>query len=415
MNLPEKIGWEQRPIGSLFQHRVHATTAEEHAPLSVTKEGVIDQLSDVAVSEFGAPKKLVRAGDLVINSRSDRKGSSGLALRDGSVSVINTVLKPRAIDPGFAMHLLRSRWFQEEFYRFGSGIVADLWSTRYQAMKTIRIPVPNTQTQRAIADYLDHETAEIDALASDLSGALAFTRERQKARLEQIVWDSQTASAPLRRFIRRVDQGHSPSASAVPASAGEEGVLKAGCTNNGSFDPNANKRLIDGTSLPRASRVHDGDLLVTRASGSIKHVGSCAIVENLDRQLYLSDKIYRLHVLESHSSQYLSVAMQTHAFREKLELNISGAQGLARNISLAALMELRIPLVDKSREESIATRYLDLKSAQLAAEQDLTRAITLAKERRAALITAAVTGQIDVTAKHRPAAEQLEDDIKELT
>lgn len=46
---------------------------------------------------------------------------------------------------------------------------------------------------------------------------------------------------------------------------------------------------------------------------------------------------------------------------------------------------------------------------------ELDRAITLAKERRAALITAAVTGQIDVTAKRRPAAEQLEDDIKELS
>lgn len=46
---------------------------------------------------------------------------------------------------------------------------------------------------------------------------------------------------------------------------------------------------------------------------------------------------------------------------------------------------------------------------------DSARAITLATERRAALITAAVTGQIDVTATHRPAAEQLEDDIKELT
>ena len=52
-------------------------------------------------------------------------------------------------------------------------------------------------------------------------------------------------------------------------------------------------------------------------------------------------------------------------------------------------------------------------STQAIHELDL--AITLAKERRAALITAAVTGQIDVTAKRRPAAEQLEDDIKELS
>ena len=51
----------------------------------------------------------------------------------------------------------------------------------------------------------------------------------------------------------------------------------------------------------------------------------------------------------------------------------------------------------------------------LALADDIDRAIALAKERRAALITAAVTGQIDVTAKRRPAAEQLEDDIKELS
>lgn len=45
------------------------------------------------------------------------------------------------------------------------------------------------------------------------------------------------------------------------------------------------------------------------------------------------------------------------------------------------------------------------------ADMDINRSISLARERRAALITAAVTGQIDVTAKNKPAAEQLEDDV----
>lgn len=43
--------------------------------------------------------------------------------------------------------------------------------------------------------------------------------------------------------------------------------------------------------------------------------------------------------------------------------------------------------------------------------RETTRVMQLARERRAALITAAVTGQIDVTARNKPAAEQLEDDI----
>lgn len=79
----------------------------------------------------------------------------------------------------------------------------------------------------------------------------------------------------------------------------------------------------------------------------------------------------------------------------------------------AAALQIVAPPVEDQRKIVSDLSAADEHASALIA--DSTRAITLAKERRAALITAAVTGQIDVTAKHRPAAEQLEDDIKELS
>ena len=83
------------------------------------------------------------AGDFVINRRSDRRGSSGISPLDGSVSLINIVLKPRKGTSYYYHYLLRSHKFIEEFYHNGRGIVADLWTTRYSEMRIILVPYPS--------------------------------------------------------------------------------------------------------------------------------------------------------------------------------------------------------------------------------------------------------------------------------
>ena len=72
------------------------------------------------------------------------------------------MLAIRDIDPEYAKYLLDNYGFAEEFYRWGTGIVDDLWSTRYSSMKKIRIPIPPQQVQSRIATYLDQKTATID-------------------------------------------------------------------------------------------------------------------------------------------------------------------------------------------------------------------------------------------------------------
>ena len=157
--------WESHKIRELFVERSEKVSDKDYSPLSVSKAGVVPQIATVAKTNNGDNRKLVRKGDFVINSRSDRRGSSGISNYDGSVSLINIVLKPRSFVNGRYMHyLLKSHYFIEEFYRNGRGIVADLWTTRYTEMKSIYLPVPSIEEQDQIVRFLDWKLAKINKL-----------------------------------------------------------------------------------------------------------------------------------------------------------------------------------------------------------------------------------------------------------
>ena len=156
--------WEIGRLANYFTERREKVSDKEFAPLSVTKNGVLPQLENVAKSNDSENRKGVRKGDFVINSRSDRKGSSGVSDRDGSVSLINIVLTPRkSINTAYCNYLLKSQNFIEEFYRYGRGIVADLWTTRYSEMKLMKLAIPPLDEQEAMVAYLDEQTGKIDA------------------------------------------------------------------------------------------------------------------------------------------------------------------------------------------------------------------------------------------------------------
>jgi len=158
-NIPDH--WEEVRLGSLFSQRKEKVSDTEYPPLSVTKKGVLPQLENAAKSNDGDNRKLVLKGDFAINSRSDRKGSSGVSIYDGSVSLIYIILKPIDIEPRYSEYLLKSYYFKEEYYRYGRGIVEDLWTTRYSEMKNMIIPSAPKPEQTTIANFLDYKLEKI--------------------------------------------------------------------------------------------------------------------------------------------------------------------------------------------------------------------------------------------------------------
>lgn len=409
--------WGLRRLGYFFEERREKVSDVDFEPLSVTKNGIVPQLETAAKTDDNDNRKKVCRGDFVINSRSDRKGSSGLADRDGSVSLINTVLRPRPEMRGeFAHHLLRSAHFQEEFYRYGKGIVADLWSTNYSEMRSIVLALPPLPEQTAISAFLDRETAKIDALVAEQEKLIALLKEKRQAVISHAVTKGLDPTVPMkdscvewlgevpahwsvasvRRVIRRIEQGWSPDCFGRPAEPDEWGVVKSGCVNRGVFVEQENKALPETLNPVPEYEIHAGDVLMSRASGSPELVGSTAYITETRAKLMLSDKIFRIHPEPNVNGAFFVVVFNSRPMRSQIERAISGAEGLANNLPQSAMKGFFcvVPPLD---EQTQIVSFLASETAKFdALTAEAQRGIELLKERRSALISAAVTGKIDV-------------------
>lgn len=183
------VGWRLLRISALYDVRSQKVSDTDYAPLSITMNGVVPQLETVAKTNDGDNRKLVRAGDFVINSRSDRRGACGISPQDGSCSLINIVLAPqRSIHNAYYSYLFRSALFADEFYRWGHGIHDDIWTTKWSDMKSIQVPVPPLKDQEMIAGYLDKKMADIDSAVAGINKQIELLTRYRK----QIINDAVT-------------------------------------------------------------------------------------------------------------------------------------------------------------------------------------------------------------------------------
>lgn len=184
--IPEK--WELTRIAGLYNLRNTKVSDKDFPALSVTNKGILPQLETAAKTNTGDNRKLVCIGDFAINSRSDRRGSCGISPYNGSVSLINLVLTPRnKTIPKYFDWLFHTVQFGDEFYRWGHGIVDDLWSTGWDEMKKILVPIPPLPEQQAIANYLDDKCAQIDAVIADKQAQLETLAAYKKSLIYEYV------------------------------------------------------------------------------------------------------------------------------------------------------------------------------------------------------------------------------------
>lgn len=185
-DIPEH--WSVSKIGGLYSLRVTKISDRDYPPLSVTNKGILPQLETVAKTNAHDDRKLVCKGDFAINSRSDRRGSCGISSYTGSVSLINTILRPMTeMHPQYYDWLFHTIQFGDEFYKWGHGIVDDLWTTGWQDMKKISIPTPPITEQAVIADFLDEQCAEIDSLISDIQSQIEVLEEYKRSVITEAV------------------------------------------------------------------------------------------------------------------------------------------------------------------------------------------------------------------------------------
>lgn len=405
--------WELLRLGSRFEERRTKVSDKDFAPLSVTKMGIVPQLDSAAKTNDGDNRKLVKKGDFVINSRSDRKGSSGIAFQDGSVSLINTVLHPKEIHPTYCNYLLKSNGFVEEFYRMGHGIVADLWTTRYDEMSSIILGIPTLEEQEAIAKFLDEKTAQIDQAIGIKEQQIALLKERKQIIIQNAVtkglnphapmkdsgvdWigdiPSHWETIPFKRICKAfgrigfrgynasdlVDQGEG-AITLSPSNLTDDSMIYAKCSFL-SWD-----KYYESPEI----QIQNGDILIVKTGSSY---GKTGLVSNLPEPATINPQLLVLKNIEI-NTEYFYLLISSSKYQSEIKRRVIGST--IPTISETRLLSMHA-IIPREEEQLKIVSYITEQSKQINNAIQLQETqITNLKEYKASLINSAVTGKIKV-------------------
>lgn len=289
---------------------------------------------------------------------------------------------------------------------------------KFSDVKRLPILMPSRSEQVIISDFLDRETAKIDALVHEQEKIIQLLDEKRQAVISHAVTKGLDPAVPVnpsgvdwlgdipahwsvrqaRHLISKFEQGWSPECDSRPAEGSEWGVLKAGCVNGGVYRDEENKALPANLAPDPTLEVRPGDIIMSRANGSPDLIGSVARVRSTRGQLMLSDKLFRLICKDDVLPDFVVWLFASHALRCQIVNAISGADGMANNLPQSEIKAFRV-CVPPLEEQKQIVEYVQAQSRNfeklIAAAK---RAVSLLQERRMILVEAAVTGKIDVRA-----------------
>ena len=355
-------------------------------------------------------KFALRNGDVLITKDSESPDDIAVpALVDASAAGVVcgyhlAILRadPSCMRGDFLFWSLKSRPIVESFSIRAQGI------TRYgltlNGIGSVLVPTPNLPTQQAIADFLDRETARIDQLIEKkerlnrlLAERIAGTVSRwiaPQAEYEEVRVEHDLPSPRLRTLVSL-----NPSGSAVAHLPDNTEVTFAPmdviADGLGGLDARITRSIGE---LRKGSYNYfaEGDILLAKVTPCFEN-GKKAIAMCLRNGVgFATSEVF---VIRPDTSgihpNYLNYLLSSQQFRASALASMTGAGGL-RRVSEEAVLNYRLPVVDVDRQRLIADQ-LDLALVRLELLVEKTRqSITKLRESRAALITAAVTGQIDV-------------------
>ncbi|WP_326547406.1 restriction endonuclease subunit S [Mycolicibacterium sp. ND9-15] len=354
-------------------------------------ESTENQISQLGLANSAAELLPERT---VVLSRTASVGFSGIMKRPMATSqdFWNWVCGPRLL-PEFLVYVFRGMRAEFEALMIGS-----THKTIYQHVAAaIRIPVPPIEEQQAIADFLDRETIGIDTLTQEQYRLNDMLRERRDAAwagdLDQIAL--QAPMIQLRRVIESIIDGPFGS-SLTSAHYVESGVRVIRLGNIGINEfKNEDMAFIssDYAATLLAHAVHADDVVVAGLGDERMPLGRASVVPDIGPAIVKAD-CYRIRPTRAILPSYLAWALSAPPTRNQMALLARGATRMRLNTSVVREVAIPVPEIETQRQIVAQSRQQLAKIDTLIAETE--RFIELSKERRAALITAAVTGQIDV-------------------
>ena len=399
LSLPTVDGIPGKRARFLFRVRSVKAKSEDEQLAATQSHGVLSQRRYMEIT--GNKVVLALAGtdnfnhvekdDFIISLRTF-EGGIERASETGCISPAYTVLAPSPeVEPQFYQYLLKSQVFIQHLRTTVTGI-RDGKSVKFENFANIVLPLPDLPTQRAIADFLDRETARIDCLIEKKQRLVELLGERKTNELERLLFESGFEIRKLRREARTISKGTTPST--IGAEMVDDGVrfLKAENVTWTGVSTSPENFVSDEThkDLKRSALKAD-DVLVVIAGA----LGKTAVMPSELTPANTNQAVSFVRLREPRYAAIVCAAIGCP--RVQRDILLTSVQSAQPNLSMEDLGNLMLPFPNEEEISKVMEQVTAIinQSANLTVATEIS--VDRLKEYRSALITSAVTGQIDVS------------------
>jgi type I restriction enzyme S subunit len=383
------------------------------------KDGTLD-LTDVQSMNFTPAEQRIfalRPGDVLVSEGSGSLSSVGASAvwrgeLDEMVCFQNTLLRlrPRAgVDGRYLEWWARSAFGSGVFASIASG--ANIYHLSAERVRALPISVPPMEEQRRIADFLDAETARISRLMFLRNDQITRIEERYLSAISEYSTPGITSSA--RRsdrwpwlpdglevarlgYYARVQTGVTVHGERARSPEDEEyPYLRVANVQNGTVDLTEVKSIVVPPQMAEQAKLRDGDVVITEANGNPDNLGRGAVWHNEIPGMIHQNHVFAIRTNKGKLDPEYLAALLASAHGRRYFRFTSSQVGIATTSS-SKVLDFPIPVREMGEQKRVVEECESARCTADRAVQLLQQQCNLLAERRQALITAAVTGQIDV-------------------
>lgn len=355
-------------------------------------------------------RRVVRDGDTIVSTvRTYLRAIAPIRDADGSLIVSTgfAVVRPRKLNPGYLSYALRAPFFVETVVSRSTGVSYP--AINAPEVGNIGVTLPPLDEQRAIAAFLDRETARIDALIEKKRRQIELLHEKRSALISHVVTKGLNPNAPMKdsqidgmggmpahwtlKRLKFLAPQVSVGIVITPSKYYEETGVPCLRSLNVRPDELTENDLVfispESNELLRKSKLHAGDVVAVRTGKP----GTAAVVDDRFDGANCIDLII-IRKSGRFDSRFLCHVLNSEFAMAQYVAGTSGAIQGHFNIETASNMLIPVPPLD---EQVRIRERLDLEVGKLKRlGSRIEESITRLREHRTALISAAVTGKIDV-------------------
>uniref|UniRef100_UPI002629C17C restriction endonuclease subunit S n=1 Tax=Corynebacterium stationis TaxID=1705 RepID=UPI002629C17C len=316
-----------------------------------------------------------------------------------------------AIDNRFAHYLLRSNEYFQYYASISSGVRLNQWDLDPRAFERLKVAFPPLEEQRQIADYLDRELTEIDDVLVEQKHLRDLLFERRVKAITYATHSSnpELKAAPLVRLRHVASLNPSPRTD-ISSNSDQtfplysmDSISEFGSLRQPVLRPYS--ELANGYSY-----LEPTDVAYAKVTPCFEN-GKGLVGTELDGPSFATTELTVFRPSPELDQNYLALVLQSAAFHAVGKASMTGAGGLKR-VSETAARNYRFPLPDKKTQTRIVEKVRFEVDSTDSLISESSRLSDLLTERRAALISEAVTGQIDVSAHGESGPEQFRNNLE---